>query len=281
VTADLDVLARAAYTPPARRAGRADCEKLASTLPEGRIEMRLSSLWPTTAVRRLKYLRRCLELRGDLEPLCDDLDFIRQCVCRHDDLKLFFQSRLALRSVTLNEGTLLYDVERELLKELVERCNALDGPIIEIGTLFGFTTSKMAVWKAPHKKILTVDNYSGNAWLVDPQMHRALTRQFLHYLLETGHVELFDMDKNEFFAGYRGEPPALVFLDADHTYEPTRGDIAWARRAGARIIAGHDYSHAFQGVGRAVEEAGGTARLAGGVWVLDNEYWKSQRPVAA
>jgi hypothetical protein len=244
--------------------------------------MRLSSLWPMTVVKRWKYLRRCLELRGELESFCMDPDFMRQCACRHDDLKLFFQSRLQLRTVTLNEGTLLYDVERELLRELVERSNGLDGPIIEVGTLFGFTTAKMAVWKAPHKKILSVDNYSGNAWLVDPQTHRALTRQFLYYLVETGHVELFDMDKIEFFAGYRGEPPALVFLDADHTYEPTRVDIAWAKRVGAQIIAGHDYSHAFEGVGRAVEEAGGAARLAGGVWVLDNEYWKaSQRTVAA
>ena len=64
----------------------------------------------------------------------------------------------------------------------------------------------------------------------------------------------------------------MVFLDADHGYEATKADIAWAQKVGAAIISGHDYGDHCPGVGRAVEEAGGAACHAGGVWALRSPY---------
>jgi hypothetical protein len=90
----------------------------------------------------------------------------------------------------------------------------------------------------------------------------------LHYLVETGHVERVRMDKSEFYRTYRGPRPAMVFLDAIHDYEGTKEDIAWARRYGAGIIAGHDYCDAFPGVRQIVDESGGPRELGGTVWVL-------------
>lgn len=61
----------------------------------------------------------------------------------------------------------------------------------------------------------------------------------------------------------------LVFIDAQHTYEGVREDIAlWTPkvRAGG-VLAGHDYSGSFPGVAQAVHEAFGNAvRVTDSVW---------------
>lgn len=61
----------------------------------------------------------------------------------------------------------------------------------------------------------------------------------------------------------------LVFIDAQHTYEGVRDDIAlWTPkvRAGG-VLAGHDYSGTFPGVAQAVHEAfGANVRVEGTVW---------------
>lgn len=76
------------------------------------------------------------------------------------------------------------------------------------------------------------------------------------------------MDKSEFYRIYNGAAPALVLLDAVHTYEETKVDIQWARSVRASIICGHDYSERFPGVIRAVDEFGRPAQLRGSLWAL-------------
>jgi hypothetical protein len=49
--------------------------------------------------------------------------------------------------------------------------------------------------------------------------------------------------------------PALVFLDADHSYAAVRDEIAWAKSLSVPVIAGHDYGNPRFGVTRAVNEA--------------------------
>jgi hypothetical protein len=162
-------------------------------------------------------------------------------------------------------------VEQEavpFIGRLVRASGQYPGPIVEIGTLLGVTTIHMALAKAPHQKIITVDLYCWNPWGFARDVHEALAREMLRYLVETGHVERISMDKNEFYRTYQGPPPALVFLDAWHDYEETKKDLQWARALGARIVAGHDYCDAFPGVKRAVDEFGGPRELAGTVWML-------------
>jgi cephalosporin hydroxylase len=58
--------------------------------------------------------------------------------------------------------------------------------------------------------------------------------------------------------------PWLVFIDADHSYEGVRDDIATWRpliQPGG-IIAGHDYDPQFPGVAKAVDEAFGPGHFA-------------------
>jgi hypothetical protein len=154
------------------------------------------------------------------------------------------------------------------IQRLVRESRKHTGPIIEIGTLLGVTTTHLALAKAPEQRIITVDLYCWNPWGVTPAIHEAHTKQMLHYLVQTGHVERVRMDKDEFFRTYRGPAPAMVFLDAMHDYENTKKDIKWAQRVGAKIISGHDYCHLHPGVMQIVNELGGPRELGGSVWVL-------------
>jgi len=155
-----------------------------------------------------------------------------------------------------------------LIQRLVRESRNYPGPIIEVGTLLGVTTTNMALEKLPTQKIITVDVYCWNPWGLTPDVHAALTSQVLHYLAKTGHVEVVRQDKNDFFREYTGPAPSMVFLDAWHDYEETKKDIAWAKHVGAKIISGHDYCEQFPGVKQAVDEAGGPRELGGSVWVL-------------
>ena len=165
-----------------------------------------------------------------------------------------------------------------MIQRLVRESRNFPGPIVEIGTLLGITTTNIALAKTPQQTIITVDLYCWNPWGLAPDVHEALTAQMLRYLVQTGHVERIRMDKNEFYESYRGPAPAMVFLDAVHDYEETRKDIEWAQRAGAHIIAGHDYCDEFLGVKQAVDHFGRPQELAGSVWVLP--WSKSARHAA-
>ena len=155
-----------------------------------------------------------------------------------------------------------------LIQRLVREAGNYPGPIIEIGTLLGITTTNMALAKRPEQKIITVDVYCWNPWGLTPDVHCALTSQVLYYLVKSGHVEQVRMDKNEFFKNYQGPVPAMVFLDAMHDYEETKKDILWAKSVSAKIISGHDYCDEFPGVKQIVDESGGPRELGGTVWVL-------------
>ena len=154
------------------------------------------------------------------------------------------------------------------IQRLVRQSRRYPGPIVEVGTLLGITTTNLALAKAPEQKIITIDSYYWNPWALTPDVHEALTSQVLYYLVHTGHVERLRIDKNDFFRTYRGPAPAMVFLDAVHDYEETKKDIEWAQGVGTKIIAGHDYCDEFSGVKQAVDEFGGPRELGGSVWVL-------------
>jgi hypothetical protein len=162
----------------------------------------------------------------------------------------------------------LSEEELAFLEELIRATNDLSGPIVEIGTLFGLATVQLAVWKAPGRRIITVDDYSWNPWGLNRRAHALLTSRVLHALTRSGEVTPLVMEKKDFYRSFKGERPSLVFLDAVHTYEETMADIAWAKRIGAQTVSGHDYSDEFPGVKQAVDESGRLARLVGSLWVL-------------
>jgi hypothetical protein len=151
----------------------------------------------------------------------------------------------------------LSPASRDELARLVAKAADFRGPIIEIGTLFGFTTQLLADVKAPDQELITVDNYSWNPFSLPPEQHRAFTRGALHYCIENASLTLFEGTSSEFFETYAGAPPALVFLDGSHSQEAVAEEIGHAQRLGASIICGDDYSESFPGLCEAVDEAFG------------------------
>lgn len=159
-------------------------------------------------------------------------------------------------------------VESRLLGEIVRDSDSTR-PIIEIGTLFGFSTTVITLFKEAVQPLITVDNYSWNPLGLGAEAHFAATSNRLSEAVEKHNVQIIKMDKDEFYRTYSGPPPAVFFCDADHSYEATKADIMWAKSVGASIICGDDYDHPYQrGTAQAVDELGGPKRLAGGLFVM-------------
>ncbi|MBC7704396.1 MAG: hypothetical protein H7274_10720 [Rhodoferax sp.] len=159
-------------------------------------------------------------------------------------------------------------VESRLLGDIV-RGSDPTRPIIEIGTLFGFSTTVITLFKAPAQPMITVDNYSWNPLGLSPLAHFSATSNRLKEAVVKHEKQLVKMDKDELYRTYSGPAPAVFFCDADHSYEATRADNLWAKSLGATVICGDDYDHPYQrGTAQAVDELGGPKQMAGGLFVM-------------
>ena len=127
--------------------------------------------------------------------------------------------------------------------------------VVEFGTLFGLTTQALAEVAPEGVTIVTVDNFCWNPIGLKPELHEQFTRRILKPYLDKGRVKLVSADSASFRKAYDGNVPALVFLDADHSYEAVQAEIAWAKSLGVKMICGHDYGNPLFGVTRAVDEA--------------------------
>jgi hypothetical protein len=158
--------------------------------------------------------------------------------------------------------------EARFLSALVER-TAPEDPIIEIGTLFGFSTTTLSIAKHKAQELITVDKYAWNPHGISATAHELATKQALRDACSNHAVTMIRQDKDDFYTAYKGRAPGLFFCDADHDYEPTLRDLTWAQKVKAKIICGHDYDPVrFPGVVRAVKELGGPSELVGSVFVL-------------
>jgi predicted O-methyltransferase YrrM len=178
---------------------------------------------------------------------------------RHRELQLF-RGITAPGHVTIEES--------RFLAELAQASDPAR-PIIEIGTLFGFSTLVLARAKHPRQRLITVDNYCWNPLGLSPDAHVSATHSVLRDAVAAQQVELVTADKAAFYRSYDGPPPALFFCDADHAYEATLDDLRWARAAGASIVCGHDHDPVnHPGVVRAVHDVGGAREVRGTLFVL-------------
>jgi predicted O-methyltransferase YrrM len=162
------------------------------------------------------------------------------------------RAALTMGQITLSEARLL----SELCRSVPE-----GSTIIEVGTLFGYSTRIIALSKPETASVVTVDSYCWNPLGLRPRAHRRVTADLLEECVRDLHVSVIAGDKDEFYASYDGPAPALIFLDADHDYEPTRKDLEWATSFPDAVICLHDYIERFPGVIRAVDEFGGPDRL--------------------
>jgi hypothetical protein len=191
---------------------------------------------------------------------------------------LFFRDN---RGVTV-WGGISEDDERGV-REAVARAASFGGPIVEIGTLFGWTAQLIASVKSPEKELIAVDNFSWNPFCIPSDDHRMITRRTLHYCLEHCRTRIFDGTSREFYDSYQGPPPSMLFIDGDHSYEGVKADIDWACQCGVPVIAGHDYQPVLhQPIIRAVNEKfSGNFDLFGAVWIADGSTCQRQTSRAA
>jgi len=113
-----------------------------------------------------------------------------------------------------------------------------------------------------------VDNYTWNSLEMSPELFHLMTGRILDLGRLVLNVTRVRMDKEVFYSTWEGPVPAMIFLDADHSYEETRQDLEWAITTGAGTICGHDYRSEHPGVIQAVDEAGGPGELFESIFVL-------------
>lgn len=156
--------------------------------------------------------------------------------------------------------------------------------VCEVGCWLGKSTAYLAVETANSGKavdIVCVDTWSGDPG-VDRQMEvvatgRDLFAEFWDSLSRGGVSHLVRTVRQPSAAAATLFPWGhfdLVFIDADHSYEAVRDDIAmWRYRVrDGGLLAGHDYDEWHGGVVRAVNEAFGSAvKTDGNVWFVGGE----------
>lgn len=189
-----------------------------------------------------------------------------------------YKNRAAVKTLARNYLWFSQDLETSMwgslppgnraeLLRLVKLAGQFPGPIIEIGTLFGFTTQLLAEAKRPDQELITVDNYSWNPFSLPPDHHRAFTRSALYYCMENTPLQVYDGTSVDFFENYMGIAPALVFLDGAHSYDAVVQEIRHAKRLGAAIVCGDDHTEAFPGLREAVhEEFGDSVTVEHTLW---------------
>ena len=58
----------------------------------------------------------------------------------------------------------------------VQESEQYDGPIVELGTMFGHTTLLIASLKESFRKLITVDDFSWNPFCLPSDVHRTFTK---------------------------------------------------------------------------------------------------------
>lgn len=182
------------------------------------------------------------------------------------ELRLVLRTQLSFltRDELMNTlGGVTDDELRALISWLPEK-----GTFVEFGTLFGLTAKAVAAAK-PGLRIIAVDNFSWNPFGLPPALHETFTRRILATEIAKGRVEIFN-GTSEAFRMARQEIPDAVFFDAQHQYESVKEEIAWAKKLGIKVVAGHDYGNPSPvfGVTRAVDEmfGKGNAEVVGMCW---------------
>src|SRR4051812_37875228 len=113
------------------------------------------------------------------------------------DAHLFF---LEHRRVTVWGG--ISEADEVGIRSAVALAAPNEGPIIEIGALFGWTTQFLASLKSPEKELIAVDNFCWNPFMLPADDHRVITRRTLRYCLEHCRTRIFDGSTVDFYRGY-------------------------------------------------------------------------------
>ena len=162
--------------------------------------------------------------------------------------------------------------DEEGIKQAVIQASNYEGPIVEIGSLFGHTTNLIASLKGMDVPLIAVENFTWNPFCLPPKTHREFTKRTLRYALDHCSTQIFDGNAADFYLANATLRPSMVFIDAGHDYKSVRKDIDWAVSSGCPVISGHDYTDKYPGVIQAVDETfGDKISLYGCVWIHNTD----------
>lgn len=143
----------------------------------------------------------------------------------------------------------LTDLEASWLHHLASRVDSF----IEVGCWKGKGTH--AICSGCNGQVYAVDHFNGT----DGEHEVSGNEVFDAFVKNTKQFSNLNILRMASECGAKEIDSAdVVFIDADHSYESVKKDIAmWTPKA-KKIICGHDYSEAWPGVKQAVDEAFGT-----------------------
>lgn len=169
-------------------------------------------------------------------------------------------------------GMGLPEKDRDALVRMIQRFQDRHHrcPLVcEVGSWAGRSAMIMADAGAT---VTCVDHWKGNqhdrgtagvdsqvaytAFLKNTQAHR-----------DAGKIQFYRGSSEEAAAFYAEQGTAfdIVYIDAEHTYEAVKRDIALWRPLARHVLAGHDY-YVFPGVAKAVNELNTFVAVEGNVW---------------
>lgn len=168
--------------------------------------------------------------------------------------------------------------EEKGIARAVEYAKNFDGPIVEIGALFGHTTQLIATLKDKDKELIAVENFTWNPFGLSKDIHQLITYRTLRYCIEKCNTKIFYGSNNLFYEIYKGKPFSMIFIDAGHNYEDVIFDIQMSKKLNIPVICGHDFHDLHKGVKKAVIESFGTEiETYGSVWIANCKIYVSPR----
>jgi len=152
------------------------------------------------------------------------------------------------------------------LADLVRTVEQVPGRIVELGSWEGRST--LAIAGATGRPVDAVDTWRGartDEYQIRQVKARNVYAQWTANLADHPHVTPFRMDWRRYTSTTAGAV-ALVFIDADHTYEEVTAQISafLPLMSAGGIICGDDYP--MVAVWTAVRDGLGTVSVCGPVW---------------
>jgi hypothetical protein len=164
-------------------------------------------------------------------------------------------------------GSITEDDEKGI-EHAVTHASNYEGPVVEIGALFGHTTNLLASLKRLDVPLIAVENFCWNPFYLPKDIHRQFLKRTIRYAIDHCATQIFEGDAAAFYSAKANLQPSLVFIDAGHDYESVKRDIYWALSTGCPVISGHDYTDIHPGVIKAVHESfGDNISVYGSVWI--------------
>ena len=139
--------------------------------------------------------------------------------------------------------------------------------LVELGVWIGRSLCSVAdLITEKHLKVIAVDTFNKPKADGKPPLTKPQVEVFLENMRQFGVEPRCVRLPSHLAADYVPDKVAMVFIDAGHSYQEVKADIAAWHPKVTRILAGHDYAHPKFGVKKAVDELFPQAHTTGMVW---------------